>query len=100
MTKRCDDRGKAGESVVSRAGSKLPYMGLGWFMPGLAMAPILHVEDEDDDSSETDDPDNLANVEAPRGKHLWCQEDSYGYTKGKVFFQYSILYGISSMTCC
>ena len=94
MTKRCDDRGKAGESVVSRAGSKLPYLGLGWFMPGLAMAPILRVEDDDDEeSSETDDPDNLANVEAPRGKHLWCQEDSYGYTKGEGYFflQYSIL---------
>ena len=59
--------------------NKIPF--LGHFVPGLAMAPLLDLSAQDnDDSSGPEEPEPT--VQAPRGKHLWCQEDSYGYTKG------------------
>ena len=49
-------------------------------VPGhiLAMAPIASVCSSDDDSVREEFP-----VITPKYKHLWCQVDSYGYTKGK-----------------
>ena len=44
-----------------------------------AMAPIASVYSSDDDSEREEFP-----VITPKGKHLWCQVDSYGYTKGKL----------------
>ena len=48
----------------------------------LAMAPaVLAASGDEQDEESTDDEDRLPIV-APKGKYLWCQDDSYGYTKG------------------
>ena len=58
-------------------GFKFPFLGLST----LAMAPALTIA-VDEESSGTEDMDDATPIVAPKGKHLWCLKDSYGYTKG------------------
>ena len=51
-----------------------------------AMSPAIVLASNSDEDPSSDDNEEQAPIVTPKGKHLWCQEDSYGYTKGDCFF--------------
>ena len=46
------------------------------------MSPAIALASHSDEDTSSDDNEEQAPIVTPKGKHLWCQEDSYGYTKG------------------
>ena len=55
------------------------------------MSPaIVLASNSGEDTSGDDDEEEQAPIVTPKGKHLWCQEDSYGYTKGDCFLAVSL----------
>ena len=48
-----------------------------WCAPLTAVVATSSSESEDDDEDE-----DTREVVIPKGKFLWCQDDSYGYTRG------------------
>ena len=59
--------------------SSPPGYNFGSVLSAPLLAPLLSASsDEEDDTSAEEVP-------ARKGRHLWCLEDSYGYTKGRIF---------------
>ena len=46
------------------------------------MSPAIVLASNSDEDTSSDDNEEQAPIVPPKGKHLWCQDDSYGYTKG------------------
>jgi hypothetical protein len=61
------------------------------FTPLLGVVPALIATFAEESDSESDENgENTNAVVAPRGKHLWCQDNSYGYTKGTSSYFFDV----------
>ena len=59
-----------------------PWHRNGLMLSAPAMAVVATSVGNSDSESDDDSEEGGREVTAPKGKHLWCLEDSYGYTKG------------------
>ena len=57
-----------------------------------AMSPAILLASNSGEDTSSDDDEEQAPIVPPKGKHLWCQEDSYGYTKGDCFRCFIVLH--------